>query len=218
MSLSRTVIGKPVPHLVSCLALLSWIGAAGAADTRVLQSSAAEPIEEIEVSGRRLLALRVEIEGIENRMFDIFNELNDTPAFRIQCTEAIVTGSRIPERECVPRYIKQARLSEAQKFMFFDLVPPNGENSSGPPRNGGAKSMNTRGATQMTEEQLWFHNNDKHAAFNAKFRELAAQHPELMTTAMELQTKRQQLLDSEARQRKESAVGRFFSAFGSKDE
>ncbi|MGV3591809.1 MAG: hypothetical protein ACO1PZ_08965 [Gammaproteobacteria bacterium] len=199
-------------RLLSCVTFMLGAGMAGAADMRALQGPAAGPIEEIEVSGRRLFALRVEIEGIENRMFDIFNELNDTPAFRIQCIEGIVTGSRIPERECVPRYMKQARMSETQKFLFYDLLTKKGSGSSG------GVSMNTKGAPAMTEEQLWFHNNPKHVAFNARFRELAAQHPELMNAAMELQAKRQQLLDSEARQRKETAVGRFFSSFGNNGE
>ena len=219
MSLRRASQSRAVTHLLlSCLMLVPGADMASAADTRAPQNAGRKPIEEIEVSGRRLLALRVEIEGIENRMFDIFNALNDTPSFKIHCVETIVTGSRIPERECVPTYMKMARLNEAQKFLFFDLAPPNGQNSSGSPRNGGAVSMNTRGAPQLTDEQLWFHNNPRHEAFNAKFRELAAQHPELMTVATELQVKRQQLLDSEARQRKESAVGRFFSAFGGNDE
>ncbi|HEY0962281.1 MAG TPA: hypothetical protein VGE69_07985 [Pseudomonadales bacterium] len=211
----------PIAMLGSCLALLVSIGPARAADSGSPRGSAEnqrEPVEEIEVTGRRLLRLRAEIVGLEHRTFDMFNALNDTPEFKIHCTESIVTGSRIPERECVPVYMKRARMNEAQKFLFYDLVPPGGQNISGPPRNGGAISMNTRGAPQLTEEQLWFHNNHKHVAFNAKFRELAAQHPDLANLALELQAKRQQLLVSEARQRKDSAIGRFFSGFGSKDE
>ncbi|MGV3591808.1 MAG: hypothetical protein ACO1PZ_08960 [Gammaproteobacteria bacterium] len=208
-----------IATLASCLALLVQIGSAGAAETGAPRNPELEAPEEISVLGRRgRLALRAEIVRLETRMFDIFNSLNDTREFEIYCAESIVTGSRIAERECVPTYVKQARMRGAQQFMFFDLVPPNGENSSGPPRNGGARSMNTRGAPQMTEEQLWFHDNDKHAAFNARFRALAAQHPELAAVAQDLQAKRLELVEAEERRRKESVVGRFFSLFSGGDD
>jgi len=219
MQSSRIVMDRQLPRLVSCLALLFWVDTAIAADTRASPGGGLDSPEEIAITGRRnLISLNAEIIDAEARMFDLFNELNDKREFDIRCEEAIVTGSRIPERECVPVYMKRARMTAAQRFLFFDLTPPGGENSSGPARNGGAISMNTRGAPQLSEEQLWFHNNEKHTAFNARFRELAAQNPELASVALDLQAKRQLVEAYEARQRQESTLGRLFAAFGGKDD
>lgn len=219
MQSSRIFMDRQIPGLLSCLALAFWIDTASAADIRAPLEAGLDPAEEIAITGRRnLISLNAEIIDAEARMFDLFNELNDKREFDIRCEETIVTGSRIPERECVPVYMKRARMTAAQTFLFFDLTPPGGGNSSGVARNGGAISMNTRGAPQLSEEQLWFQNNRKHMAFNARFRELAAQHPELESVALELQAKRRQAEAYETRQREESTLGRFFAAFGDKDQ
>lgn len=76
--------------------------------------------------------------------------------------------------------------------------------------------MDRRGVPEDAA-QLWFQNNPKHRAFNAKFRELAAQHPELLTAAQELQAKKQALDALEERQREGGTLGRVFSGAGDED-
>lgn len=204
--------------LAGCLILGLWIGVAGAAEEQVPQRSPElqdEPIEEIAIVGRRaLMALRAEIVDAEIRMFGLFNQFNDTREFDIKCETVMVTGSRIPDRECVPTYMKRARRTNAHNFLFSDVTPPN---PSDPNRPIGSKSLNTKGV-QTNEQELWLQNDPKHKAFNARFRELAAQHPELATAALDLHARRQRLETLEQRQRQEGAMGRFFSRFGGKDE
>lgn len=202
------------------LALLVPIGTAGAAETASpsSRSGSQEPAEEIEVRGRRaLIQLRAEIINLESRMYDLFNQLNDERQFDVICSEEIAKASRIPERECSPLYMRRARMMQAQRFVLFDLTPPNFDPARGPPRNGPSKSINTRGAP-MSEAELWFHNDDKHRAFNAKFRELAAQHPELHNITRDWQDKQLRLVELEEEQRKNSLLGRFFSKFSRKDD
>ena len=198
--------------LASCTALLLSFGTAGAAETGTPRSAELETPEEIQVLGRRgRLMLRAEIVRIEARMFNLFNEFNDVRQFDIFCEEAIITGSRIPERRCAPRYMKQAYSDTVQKFLFSDLRGPKPDGA-----NGGV-SMNTVGAQGQTQEQLWLYNNPKHREFNDKFRELAAQHPELNATLLDWQAKQRVLEDLEAQQKDASALGRFFGKFGSKE-
>jgi hypothetical protein len=206
------------PVLVfSCLALLLLIDASSAAEQASPQTSSTEAPEEIAVMGRRsLVRLKADVISLEDRTYNLFNQLNESREFDIICSEEIVKASRIPLRSCVPLYMRRARWTETQHLLFFDLVPPGGENSSGPPRNGGAITMNTLGAP-MSEDQLWFQNNPKHVAFNENFRALAAEHPELSALALEWQEKQHRLAEAEAERKKGSAVGRFFAKFG-KDE
>ncbi|MES2604007.1 MAG: hypothetical protein V4603_03660 [Pseudomonadota bacterium] len=184
-----------------------WIGTVSAAQGQAPRS---EPIEQIDITGRSsLIALQTEINNAEIRMFNLFNELNDVRRFDISCESVMITGSRIAERECVPIYMKRARRTNVDNFLFSDMKPP---------QNGtGARSVNTRGV-QDTEQLLWFKNRPKTREFNVKFRELASQHPELASAALELQTKKQRLEELEARRRNESAVGQLFSGSDDKDE
>lgn len=200
---------------VACLTLWLWMGVVCSAQGQAPQEepeSRGEPIEEVEVTGQTSrLALRAEIVASETRMFDLFNQINDKRQFDMSCEAVIVTGSRIPLRECVPVYMKRERMSSAKNFLLFDLTPhiPGS-------KGGGGISLSTKGAPEA-EQLLWFRNNHKHEEFNTNFRELATQHPELAAAALELQAKRQRLDELEERQRKEGALGRMFSRFGGTD-
>jgi hypothetical protein len=107
--------------------------------------------------------------------------------------------------------MKRARMTSAQNFLLFDLAPHIPGSKSG-----GGISLGTKGAPE-SQQQLWFRNNHKHRAFNANFRELAAQHPELASAAQDLQSKRQRLEELEERQRKEGALARLFAGFDGKN-
>lgn len=209
MQLPGASTRRPGANLGTCLALLLWTSLAGAAVDPAPQGgseSLGNPVE-VEIIGQRSpLSLRLEIDAIEQRTFDLFNQFNDVREFDISCEKVIVTGSKIPERECTPRYMKRARSKNSQDFLLSDLNSIPGE-----------PAVNTRGVPQ-TQQELWFQNQRKHEAFNARFRELAMQHPELAAATIELQVKRQRLRELEERQQGESALGRFFSGFGNRDE
>jgi hypothetical protein len=212
----RAFAGRPGARLVLCLMLGLWIGVAGAQEQAPQRNPEAqgEPVEEIEVTGRRsLLALQAEIVDAEIRMFNLFNDLNDVPEFDISCEAVMVTGSRVAERECVPVYMKRMRRNNVDNFLFSDITPPSASDTI---RAAGGKSFDVKGG-QDSEQLLWFRNQPKTRAFNVKFSELASAHPELAAAALDLQAKRQRLEELEERRRDESALGRFFAGFG-KDE
>jgi hypothetical protein len=216
MRLSGIFEGRPIAALVPCLTLLLWIGTAGAAVGQAPRSSPESgdgTIEEIEITGRKsLISLRTEIANSEIRMFDLFNQFNDVREFTISCETVMITGSRIPERECVPYYMKWARQENVSNFLFSDLTPK----PATAPKAGA--SLDTRGV-QQSEQELWFQAQPKHREFNTKFRELVSEHPELASAALDLQTKKQRLAELEERQKNQSLPGRFFSAFrGNKED
>lgn len=221
MRLCGTFAGRSGVSLKSCLTLwlsIGMVGVVGAAEGQTPRGdnqSQAEPIEEIEVRGQgSLISLRKDIVNAETQVYNLFNQFNDVREFNITCEEAMVTGSRIAERECVPVYMQRARRTNVSNFLFSDLTPPS---VSGTGPGTGAKSLNARGV-QETEQELWFHNQPKHREMNAKFLELSSQHPELAAAAQDLQTKRERLAELEASQREESALGRFFARIGGKGE
>lgn len=210
MRLSSVFSGKAGIFLLACcLILVLWIDLAAAAEPREPQVDG-EAAEEVEVLGRRSrVALRAEIIGLEDRMYKLYNRLNAERQFDVICSEAIVKGSRIPERVCSPVYMRRARATAGQRFLLFDIVPPNYNPSQGPPRNSTARSLNTIGLP-LSDEQLWFQNNHKHAEFNANFRELAARSPELTAITLEWQDKQLRLAEAEARAKENSLLGRLF--------
>lgn len=187
--------------LVSCVSLSLWVASAAAAESQVSQSTSPGQdgsIEEIEVTGRASrLQLRSEIEFAEKRMFALFNELNDIKEFEIVCQSVMATGSRIAGRECVPTYMKRKRMDAVANFLLTDLTPPTAYEMSVQP---GAVSVNTQG-TPAAQQQIWDQNRSKHEEFNAKFRELASQNPELNAAALEFKEKKERLqqLEEQAR-------------------
>lgn len=165
-----------------------------AQDVAANTAPAAGDIEEIEIIGQRPLRFLIqEIERVEEQMFDQFNELNDVNEFRVVCRSVIITGSKIPGRECVPVYIDRVRAQSAQDFLQF-------------------------GIPQKPDSQIWFETREKQAAFNVKIRELAMENPGLANSMLELHAKRQQLEELQQRQRERNKgwLGRLFS--GDKDD
>lgn len=61
-------------------------------------------VEEVIVRGRTLEQLRLELEQVENAVYDRFNQLNSSDDFDISCHEHAPTGSNIPVRTCTPKF------------------------------------------------------------------------------------------------------------------
>lgn len=63
-----------------------------------------ESTEEIVVRGRRLTDLRLEVERLRVRAYDVFNEINSTDDFDIQCDSETRTGTRVGRQVCVAQF------------------------------------------------------------------------------------------------------------------
>jgi hypothetical protein len=64
--------------------------------------------DEVVVPGRRPEDLRAEIERTQAAVYDRWNTLNSRDEFDIQCLKMAPTGSNIPVRTCVPKFVIEA--------------------------------------------------------------------------------------------------------------
>lgn len=75
-------------------------------------------IEEITViSQKTLLSLRYQIIRAEDRVFEVFNKLNDDDKYDIHCFLRAPTGTRIKQRDCAPNYYRNATADQAKEFL-----------------------------------------------------------------------------------------------------
>jgi hypothetical protein len=98
------------------LVLSIALGASALAQQVAAPQSSGE-IEELIVPGRRVENLRVEIERLENAVYDRFNELNSNNEFDIHCFEQAPTGSNIPLRTCAPNFVSRTESVGAEKIL-----------------------------------------------------------------------------------------------------
>ena len=113
-----------------CLVVLLGLGAPALAqepENRSLPQG--EDVEEVIVPGRRLENLRVEIERLEEVVYERFNALNSDDEFDIQCLKQAPTGSNIPLRTCAPNFVIRAEADSAQG-MLTDGRSGDGNNHS----------------------------------------------------------------------------------------
>jgi hypothetical protein len=83
-----------------------------------MEAPAGEAPEEIIVTGRQTLSqLQVKIELAQDRMFGLFNELNDDDRYDIYCAEETRTGTRISQRVCLPAFLRLAIELNARAFI-----------------------------------------------------------------------------------------------------
>lgn len=99
--------------LVCNLALPLWGQQAFAMEA----PAASEAPEEIVVTGRQLRRLRIEIERAQDRMFGLFNELNDDNRYDIRCREEKAIGTLISQRMCKPEFLRAAMEQNAKAFV-----------------------------------------------------------------------------------------------------
>lgn len=90
--------------------------------------------QEITITGqRRLLDLRNRIHEAEDRMYGLFNELNDNRLFDIHCHWEAETGTRIRKRNCRPRFVDMAQERQAEDFLSSVQGFNYGESAHPPP-------------------------------------------------------------------------------------
>ena len=69
------------------------------------------------VIGRTPAALRLQIELAEDAVFGRFNEINSTDDFDIRCRQEVYTGSRIPQRVCLPNLWRDAQREAGEEAV-----------------------------------------------------------------------------------------------------
>jgi hypothetical protein len=146
------------------------------------------PIEEVEVIGERtLLNLQIEIRNQEVEMYNIFNDLNSTDDFDVNCRNVTHTGTLIPTWECDAGFMTRMRFQNTQDFLQFGFVP-------------------------KTDEELYWENRDKVEALNAEMIALAKENPALAEAMLELHAKRQRMEEMQQAKREETRgfFGRLF--------
>lgn len=81
------------------------------------QASDSRP-HEIVVPGHRYFRdLRSEIQGVQEEMFDRFNELNDNHRYDIHCKHESRPNTRIKQWTCMPNYVREATTQDAQQVL-----------------------------------------------------------------------------------------------------
>jgi tetratricopeptide (TPR) repeat protein len=75
-------------------------------------------IEEITVIGTQTSrSLRLEVQAARERVYDLFNSLNDNRELEIHCRDAPATGTRVPQRVCRPRFADTATANAATVLL-----------------------------------------------------------------------------------------------------
>jgi hypothetical protein len=77
-----------------------------------------EGAEEIIVTGQRLrFELRLQMQDAERAVYNLFNELNDEPRFKISCSMHEITGTRLASQVCQPEFERIALAQEGQDYL-----------------------------------------------------------------------------------------------------
>ena len=140
----------------------------------VAQSEAAQPTQEqIDI-----IALRAEVQQLEQGMYNLFNKFNSTDDLDVQCLEKAPTGSTIPVWQCEAAFMKDVQSRDTASRWDNPLA-------------GAANTQN--GFIPQSGKQLSFANRKKAQQLNEEMKALGAQHPELGSAMLALHAKRQQL-------------------------
>jgi len=89
---------------IGILALAAFAAPVFAQDASPPPAQPTRGVDEVVVPGRKPEQIRVEIERLENAVYERFNALNSNDDFDIHCFEQAPTGSNIPERKCWPNF------------------------------------------------------------------------------------------------------------------
>ena len=130
--------------IVCFVALLSLAAPALAQET-ASASRAADDVDEVVVPGTRPQNLRVEIERLEQVVYERWNALNSNDEFDIHCFKQAPTGSNIPLRRCAPNFVIEAEAQAAQNTMV-------GARGRADARNHGDTTVLEQKSKALTEE------------------------------------------------------------------
>jgi hypothetical protein len=101
-----------------CVVVLAAVAAPASS-----QTAAPAPVpqiagaDEVIVRGRTGSRLRVEVERVENAVYERFNALNTRDELDIVCMNEAPLGSHMPVRECLPKFALTAERRAAQDVL-----------------------------------------------------------------------------------------------------
>jgi hypothetical protein len=109
-NIGRTIHATALVVSLAALALIQPAAAMEAPNTEA-------PEEIIVVGQQSLTQLKVEIELAQDRMFGLFNELNDDDRYDIHCFGETRTGTLIGERECKPVFLRNSMSQYGKAYL-----------------------------------------------------------------------------------------------------
>ena len=129
------------------------------ADTPVLDT----PLEEITVIGQRsIMSLRIQVDKAVDRMYSIYNEINQDDDYDIVCRREAPTGSRIKRKLCTPVYVERLQTEATQRALY---------------------DMDESGSTSLYIDYTEIARNDVKLRENMK--KLILENPELLAAVLE---------------------------------
>lgn len=94
-----------------------------------------ETVEEITIIGQKqIFDIRKKILKAEDRVFGLFNELNEDDEYDIQCKVEAPIGSNIKRRMCLPNFYHRATADNASEFINLIYGYSNFSTPSSPAR------------------------------------------------------------------------------------
>lgn len=135
-----------------------------AAESLTVASAAAAGVEEIIVEGRSNAVLRERLVIAQDKFYSVFNEINTIDEFDIHCRMHATTGTRIPQRICLPNFEDRLNAEKGQAV----LAALRGE------------AFGTDWQSPESEMQ------NKIAQLQEHMQQLAREHPELIEAMAEL--------------------------------
>ena len=97
-----------------CFAALLSLAAPALAQEIASSPQAADDVDEVIVPGTRPQNLRVEIERLEQVVYERWNALNSNDEFDIHCLDSEPTGSNITQTHCAPNFVIEAESRAAE--------------------------------------------------------------------------------------------------------
>src|SRR5436190_6861818 len=129
---------------LTLVALVS-LGAPALAQQVADASQSAADVDEVVVPGRRPENLRVEIERLEQVVYERWNALNSNDEFDIHCLDSEPTGSNIPQTHCAPNFVIEAESRAAEDAVH-------GARTTGHSRNDEYVAAVEEKSRQLSEE------------------------------------------------------------------
>lgn len=129
---------------LTLVALVS-LGAPALAQQVADASQSAADVDEVVVPGRRPENLRVEIERLEQVVYERWNALNSNDEFDIHCLDSEPTGSNIPQTHCAPNFVIEAESRAAEDAVH-------GARTTGQSRNDEYLAAVEEKSRQLSEE------------------------------------------------------------------
>jgi hypothetical protein len=106
---------------VRTLRLIVFLGLGAPALAQQAPAAAPAVRDEVIVPGRSPESLRVEIERLEESVYERFNALNTNDEFDIHCYKQAPTGSNIPLRTCAPNFVTRTESAAAGSILTDGL-------------------------------------------------------------------------------------------------